>query len=275
MTWIPGDVTSELSQRYNRDFSVKDPTAKPVSNVKLVLAVPVVMPDVAAVLLQLWDTRSRPRAWSRRQRLSCALVGLAGAAALVGISHLDRLEQAGHAGRASSVRVETRLPINRTEEEHKDRGALEYRGRIPKYTETLFLVARSGYRPAQTRRLLVGSAAAYAALAAAVIARAVVQACFLPACLLPAHSNTTQRTRISKSRAVSPTVNVGFSPSFRRRFPTGGRAPKRQQRDARFRRHRMMCTCDQHQPSTGVNRMVRDRAHSDGDVKKERHRWLN
>lgn len=182
--WVLGDITSKLSQRYDRDLFGKDPPPEPVSNVELVLAALVVMPEVAAVLLllvQLSDTHLRPRALSLRQGLSCALVVLDGAGALVGICYLDRLEQAGHAWRAASVRVETRLPINRTEEEHIDREAFEYRGRILTYTETLFLVARTGYRPAYTRRMLVGSAAAYAALTVAVIGRAVLQACLVPA----------------------------------------------------------------------------------------------
>lgn len=182
--WVLGDITSKLSQRYDRDLFGKDPPPEPVSNVELVLAALVVMPEVAAVLLllvQLSDTHPRPRALSWRQGLSCALVVLAGAGALVGICYLDRLEQAGHAWRAASVRVETRLPINRTEEEHMDREAFEYRGRTLTYTETLFLVARTGYRPAYTRRMLVGSAAVYAALTVAVIGWAVLQACLVPA----------------------------------------------------------------------------------------------
>lgn len=81
--------------------------------------------------------------------------------------------------RAATVRLDTRLPINQTEEGHAPRDAYDYRGRILTYGETLFVVARTGFRPAQTRRLLVGSAAAYAALTALFIAQALVQA-FLP-----------------------------------------------------------------------------------------------
>lgn len=184
VTGILSESVSELSQRYNQDFFGKDPPADPVSELELTLAVFVVMPELAAVLLLLLQLRSsptRPRGINLRQGLSCALVVLAGAAALVGVSHLDRVEHAGHAWRAASVRLETRLPINRTEEEHMDRDTFGYRGRILTYTETLFLVARTGYRPTQTRWMLVGSTAAYAALTVAVLVRAVVEVFSLPA----------------------------------------------------------------------------------------------
>lgn len=184
VTWNLGDLTSELSQRYNRDYFGQDPPAEPVTNVELVLAVLVVMPEVAAVLLlllQLCDTHVRPRALNWRQGLTFVLVVLAGGAALVGVGYLDRVERAGHAWRAASVRLETRLPINRTEEERMDRDTFDYRGRVLTFTETLLLVARTGYRPAQTRQLLVGSAAVYVTLTAVVIVRAVVQAWLLSA----------------------------------------------------------------------------------------------
>lgn len=62
-----------------------------------------------------------------------------------------------------------------------DRDTFDYRGRVLTFTETLLLVARTGYRPAQTRQLLVGSAAVYVTLTAVVIVRAVVQAWLLSA----------------------------------------------------------------------------------------------
>lgn len=60
------------------------------------------------------------------------------------------------------------------------RDAYDYRGRIVTYGETLFLVARAGYRPDQTRRLLVGSDTAYATLTALVIMQALAQAVISP-----------------------------------------------------------------------------------------------
>lgn len=232
VTWILGDLTSELAQRYNRDFFGRDPPAEPVSDVELVLAVLVVMPEVAAVLLlllQLCDTHARPRALNWRQGLTFALVVLAGGAALVGIGYLDRVEQAGHAWRAASVRLETRLPINRTEEERLDRDKFDYRGRVLTYTETLLLVARTGYRPAQTRRLLAGSAAAYVTLTAVVIVRAVVQASMLSAPFsatededYPDEGDATGGKQWFPSSFVAPFANFGkgtVPPIWRRTLP--------------------------------------------------------
>lgn len=234
VTRILGDLTSELSQRYNRDYFGRDPPAEPVTNVELVLAVLVVMPEVAAVLLlllQLCDTHTRPRALNWRQGLTFALVVLAGGAALVGIGYLDRVEQAGHAWRAASVRLETRLPINRTEEERMDRDTFDYRGRVLTYTETLLLVARTGYRPAQTRRLLVGSAATYVMLTAVVIVRAVVQAWLLSAPFsaaeeedpdLPDEGDAASGKQWSPSSFVTPFAYIGKSTvlsAWRRTLP--------------------------------------------------------
>lgn len=178
-----GDVMEELSQRYRRDLFHKDPPAEPISNVELLLAALVVLPEAAAVLLlllQLWGRRTPPRHWYGREGLTCSLVLIAGAAALVGVSYLDKQEHAGDAWRAATVRLGTRLPVNQAEEDFTPRDAYDYRERVVTYGETLFVVARTGFWPAQTRRLVVGSAAAYAAPTALVIAQALVQAFFPP-----------------------------------------------------------------------------------------------
>lgn len=89
MTRGVGDVTEELSQRYRRDLFHNDPPAEPISNVELLLAALVVLPEAAAVLLlllQLWGRRAPPRHWYGREGLSCSLVLIAGAAALVALS---------------------------------------------------------------------------------------------------------------------------------------------------------------------------------------------
>lgn len=126
-------------------------------------------------------------------------MGLAGGAALVSIGYLDRVQHAGHAWRAVSVRLETRLPINRAEEEHMDRDKFDYHGRVLPYIETLLLLARTGYQPAQTRRLLVGRTAACAALTAVVVVRAAVQACLLSA----AHNATEDEDHRDEGTAAS------------------------------------------------------------------------
>eukprot|EP00170_Pyropia_yezoensis_P008775 contig_37430_g8808 len=86
-------MAEELSQRYRRDLFHKDLPAEPISNVELLLAALVVLPEAAAVLLlllQLWGRRTPPRHWYGREGLTCALVFIAGAAALVGESYLDK-----------------------------------------------------------------------------------------------------------------------------------------------------------------------------------------
>lgn len=53
-------------------------------------------------------------------------------------------------------------------------GGGDYRGHVTADTETLLLVARTGYRPHLTRRLLVVSIAAYTALTVAMLGKAAV-----------------------------------------------------------------------------------------------------
>ncbi|GAB0491663.1 hypothetical protein MMPV_002917 [Pyropia vietnamensis] len=178
MTWDVGVMTTDLSQRYRRDLFRKDPPADPVSNVQVLLAALVVLPEAAAALLlliQLWGRRTPLRHWYGREGLSYALVLITGAAVLIGISYLDKQEHAGHAWRAATVRLDTRLSVNKTEEEFEDRDPYRYGGRIVTYGETLFLLARTGYRPQQTRSLLIGSVTMYAALTVLVIVQALVQ----------------------------------------------------------------------------------------------------
>lgn len=69
------------------------------------------------------------------------------------------------------MRTSRRIPVNETQQSQTDEdpSAIDYHGRLTLDTEVLILVARSGYRPHLTRRLLVGTAAAYGALIGAVL----------------------------------------------------------------------------------------------------------
>lgn len=172
-------MTVELSQRYRRDLFRADPPEDPIPNGGLILSVLVVVPEAVAVLLLLLQRHGplhRMFRWRWRNVLTLGLILVAGAIALVGVGYLDRQEQSGHAWRAATVRVGTRIHVNATEQKYERRSSINYRGRLTWHTESLIIVARTGYRPHVTRRLLVCSIIAYVLLAVAVLVQAVAAA---------------------------------------------------------------------------------------------------
>lgn len=176
-------LTSQLSQEYRRDIFGVDPPADPASDASLLLAVLVVVPE-AAVIVQLLlrrhfppplrpRLRPRPR-WYWREGASLAVAIAAGAVALVGVGFVDRQEQLGHAWRAAAVRHSRRIPANQSE--HLTSMSVDYFGRIVYDSETLIVIARTGYRPGLTRWLLIGSVVAFAMLTVGVLLRSAVAA---------------------------------------------------------------------------------------------------
>ncbi|GAB0493918.1 hypothetical protein MMPV_005205 [Pyropia vietnamensis] len=171
------DLTVELSQRYRRDLFRVDPPVDPISNAGLILAVLVVLPEAVAVMLLLLQRRGPPHRqyrWRWRNGLALTLVVMAGAIALVGVGYLDYQEHDGHAWRAATVRTGTLINVNGTEQKYVAPTVIDYRGRLTWHTESLIIVARTGYRPHITRRLLVVCVVAYAMLTAAVLTQGLV-----------------------------------------------------------------------------------------------------
>lgn len=176
-------LTSQLSQEFRRDIFGVDPPADPASDASLLLAILVVVPE-AAVIVQLLlrrhvppplQPRLRPRPrWYWREGASLAVAIAAGAVALVGVGFVDRQEQLGHAWRAAAVRHSRRIPANQSE--HLTSLSVDYFGRIVYDSETLIVVARTGYRPGLTRWLLVGSVVAFTMLTVLVLVRSAVAA---------------------------------------------------------------------------------------------------
>lgn len=176
-------LTSRLSQEFRRDIFGVDPPADPASDASLLLAVLVVVPE-AAVIVQLLlrrhvppllrpRLRPRPR-WYWREGASLAVAIAAGAVALVGVGFVDRQEQLGNAWRAAAVRHSRRIPANQSE--HLTSSSVDYSGRIVYDSETLIVIARTGYRPGLTRWLLIGSIVAFAMLTVGVLLRSAVAA---------------------------------------------------------------------------------------------------
>lgn len=171
------DLTAELSQRYRRDLFRADPPAAPATNAGLFLAVLVVVPESVAVLLLLLQPHGPPHRggrWVWRNGLALALVLAAGAAALIVVGYVDREEQLGHEWRAAAVRVSTRIAVNTTEQKYVAYTAVDYRGRLAKHTESLIIVAATGYRPHVTRWILIGCVVAYGLLTMTVLVQAAV-----------------------------------------------------------------------------------------------------
>lgn len=174
-------LAADLSQRYRRDIFRVDPPAEPISNTELFLTLVVVVPEGIAIVLVLLQRRGRqqpPRAsrWYWREATAMALVVAAGAVALLGVGYLDQQERRGAAWRAAAIRHSRRLTVREAEAIARGAGGINYRGRVTTDNETLLVVARTGYRPGLTCRLLVAATVAYAALTAAALARAAAAA---------------------------------------------------------------------------------------------------
>lgn len=209
-----GKLTAVLSQHYRRDLFDVDPPPDPISSAELLLVVLVVVPKAAALLHLLVRRRGRPRRttqWEWRAALTLALAAAAGGVALVGVGYVDQQERRGHAWRAATGRLETRFPANGTELFSR---RIEY-AQVVVQVETLFVVARTGYRPHLTRRLLVGTAVAYSALTVATLLRAAA-ALFraVPAAVRPRQPGGGD----GEDRAVG--APAGATPASEERRPT-------------------------------------------------------
>ncbi|GAB0489331.1 hypothetical protein MMPV_000549 [Pyropia vietnamensis] len=167
-------LAARLSQSYRRDVFQVDAPRDPVSDTELVLALVVVIPEALAVILLLLQPKKRHSRWSRwywRESSSLVVVVIAGAVALLGVGYLDRQEHSGHAWRAAVVRHNRRIPANATEEINVAPHLIDYSGRPVVDNETLIIIARTGYRPNLTRKLLVVSIVSYGALTVIVLVR--------------------------------------------------------------------------------------------------------
>lgn len=168
-------LVADLSERYRRALFQVDLPADPTSNSELLLAVLVVVPEAAAILLLLIQHRYGPRQPLHRQwreGVSLALAVAAGAAALVAVAFADVQERKGHSWRAATTHLQPDLSASDSELSHVH--MVNATGRLVSFTESLIVVARTGYRPHLTRLLLVILLSTYAALLALVLVRVVV-----------------------------------------------------------------------------------------------------
>lgn len=151
LQWLAG-----LTETYDRGVLGKDPPANPTTNAELILAGVVVLPELIALVELLISTRD----WRRRDLLVLLLIFLSGLASLGGAIALALREAAGARWRAAGVR--TRLdtdPVGRGE---------SVIGKRALRTELLVLAARTGYRPAETRRVAVALGSTYLTVSVAV-----------------------------------------------------------------------------------------------------------
>lgn len=158
-------LVANLSEHYRRAMFQKDLPADPASNSELLLAVLVVVPEIAAILLLLIQHRHGPRQrlyqqW--RQGVSLALAVAAGAAALVAVAFVHVQEHKGHSWRAATTLLQLQLPGNNFDVKHVQH--VDATGRRVRLAESLIIVARTGYRPHRTLQLLVIMVTTYAAL---------------------------------------------------------------------------------------------------------------
>lgn len=167
-------LTARLSQQYRRAIFQVDPPDDPISDTELILALVVVVPEAVAIVLLMLQRHNRQSRWSRwywREWSSLVVIVVAGAVALLGVGCLDRREHLGHAWRAAAVRQSRRIPANATEDMEIGSFNVDYSGRVVADNERLIIIARTGYRPHLTRKLLLISIASYAGLTMVVLLR--------------------------------------------------------------------------------------------------------
>lgn len=170
------DRAAELSQTFHRDLFLVDPPAAPAENIDLILAGLVVVSEAVALLtyqLQPAQAPPGPAAWAgRRCRVArTALIIAAGGLSLLGVWQLDPEEQRGSNWRAAALRLDVRVVANETEQANTAGQDIDYSGRAVWHVESLFLVVRPGYRPADMRRLFVGLSVGYGVLTVLVVAK--------------------------------------------------------------------------------------------------------
>lgn len=178
VTKWPVDLTdraAELSQSFRRDLFLVDQPAAPASDSDITLAGLVVLPEAVALLLLLWEPSSIPKPGTR-MRLVCralrvVLIVVAGGISLHAVHILDKQERNGSNWRAAALRIETRIAVNETEQANLAGQFIDYSGRPVWHVESLFLVARLGYRPTVTRKLLIFLSAVYGVLSLAVVTK--------------------------------------------------------------------------------------------------------
>lgn len=156
-----------LSETYSRNLFQTDPPADPVDNNDLILAIMAIAPEAAALVL-LMVQGSGAKEQSRQGRCSewvaLVVVLVVGAVALMGIGFLDKQEHDGHAWRAAASQLTKKERSSEPEDSREPSTPNEFPTQYVWYSETLFVVARPGYRPFLTRSLLLFCAIAYVLL---------------------------------------------------------------------------------------------------------------
>lgn len=173
----------DLAQSYSAKVFGAEPPGEPASLADILLSVIVVIPEMVAMVAMVVD--SRP--WNLR---GCAILGLfflSGIVSAAGVIALAMAEHSGANWRAAAVRddvaVEQWLPA-----ESMRKGAViprDLRGLPIIRTETLYVIARSGYRPRLLVGIAAGTCAAYLVVSAAVAAAVLMQSRRLTSHSLP------------------------------------------------------------------------------------------
>lgn len=147
-------VLWKYSHTYDRAVFGAELPADPVTNVELLVAVAVVVPGLAAVVHQLRQARKQ---WERGSMMLLYTFAL-GLVPMVDVGILVKREVAGAAWRAGAMRSQHETAPPRD----------SFFGLLVLSTETLFLIARKGYRPSLLWAVAAGIAATYVAVPVAV-----------------------------------------------------------------------------------------------------------
>lgn len=141
-------LMDRLSVEYDRSlFADATPPNDPVENADLVQALVVVLPEFVALAVMVATTHH----WERGAVAAAVVVLLAGAISHAAIIFLALQEHAADAWRGAGLREALYIGLPSLE------GSVDLRNGSLMLSETLFVVARSGYRPQLLCRLAIGA----------------------------------------------------------------------------------------------------------------------
>lgn len=161
-----------LSNGFDSGVFAEDPPADPVTTGPLLLALLVLVPEIIA-LMGVYLATARV---GRRELLLLGLFFLAGLVSLTGIVSLAVIEVNGAGWRAAAMRDELRLDLGSSSRRTLAHGGVMSLAAAAVYrTETVIVVARTGYRPRLLVGMAVGSSVLYAVLSVAVAGLALRQ----------------------------------------------------------------------------------------------------
>ncbi|KAK1859994.1 hypothetical protein I4F81_002586 [Pyropia yezoensis] len=160
------DLVSRLSQAYDATVFNEEPPTEPAKDSDILLTVLVVFPE-AVGLVALWLSTS---VWRQRDLYVLLLIVVAGLVSLLGLIMLAVVEHQSSLWRVAALRDDLAIPITPSKDAtSRSVSFRDSKGMELYHTETVLLVARTGYRVGLLAGLAVGFSILYLAGSLAIV----------------------------------------------------------------------------------------------------------